>query len=738
MPPIDERTTRFDLELPAEANTLKNDVARLRDSFGKLDTNAAKLDANGKLEGTQIPDSVARLNATGLLKDDQLPLKVPLLDAAGKLPQSTIPDDARMNIMNAASEVLMLDLDATLGDVCNITQSPYKQFLLVKPDPTQRDSWRELPDKAVTSVNGRTGAVTVAEAGVNADITGLTALSGPLTLGGDAAGAYDAVTLRQLQAASGGAGGANMSGVMNNFIGAVEWFTGTRAKLPAGYIAADGQEVSQTDAATKDLFAAVDSGMLVSTDEQTWLTAPAGTKAALISARGNYVKNSTTAGMFRVPDLNGMQAGSIQGVFLRGSASGWLNGPGTVASDQLKDHTHVTYFYVNAGRNEVPSATANRGGGVIKHLPDPAGTGDQYDTKFDDYSYSPNEKYVGALSAVPLDNTNVASVPETTPRAAVGIWIIRANGSFTAGSTIFNIIRSDATRPADNVMAYGGFLYSQYMVADKVLGSAAVTSAKKLGNSYTSAILQAADGESGDLKNFEVRSDGVVTLPTGNNVISAVKSQGSIIEFVSEVICDNGMHTNPGMGCGVRAAENNYIELNNAPKAVTGGNYVNWLRAAWYNDSFQLGIVRGGSSTIDAVGLSIYATTGMKQWFFQPGDGRINSTAGIIAVDTGSDRRKKHGITPIDGAVALANINRMENVEFVYNNDQTNTLRRGFIAQQLEDIDPVYVVEHPDMEGATGDTTYSLNNGALLMDALAAIKVLAARVAELEGKADVI
>ncbi|EFO7976634.1 hypothetical protein HO291_003490 [Salmonella enterica] len=734
MPPIDERTTRFDLELPAEANTLKNDVARLRDSFGKLDTNAAKLDANGKLEETQIPDSVARLTAAGLLKDDQLPLNVPVVDANGKLPQSTIPDDARMNIMDAASEVLMLDLKATLGDVCNITQSPYKQFLLVKPDPTKRDSWRELPDKAVTSVNGRTGAVTVAEVGENADITGLTALSGPLTLGGDAIGAYDAVTLRQLQAASGGAGGANMSGVMNNFIGAVEWFNGTRAKLPAGYVPADGQVVSRTDAATKDLWAAVDAKMFLSVTEAVWNSNDTTAAVAGKTYRAQYSLGDG-ATTFRVPDLNGALPDSIKAPFLRGDGYGGYGSGGMMnyAMPQLSGKFSSLSAEGYSGLLGVPEGvfttdswvTGNAGAVANAQLTGGVVTG-RNTTIHIDSSLTPG---LGAPHISPT---------EIRPNAAVGIWIIRANGSFTAGSTIFNIIRSDATRPADNVMAYGGFLYSQYMVADKVLGSAAVTSAKKLGNSYTSAILQAADGESNDLKNFEVRSDGVVTLPTGNNVISAVKSQGSIIEFISEVICDSGMHTNPGMGCGVRAAESNYIELNNAPKAVTGGNYVNWLRAAWYNDSFQLGIVRGGSSTIDAVGLSIYATTGMKQWFFQPGDGRINSTAGIIAVDTGSDRRKKHGITPIDGAVALANINRMENVEFVYNNDQTNTLRRGFIAQQLEDIDPVYVVEHPDMEGATGDTTYSLNNGALLMDALAAIKVLAARVAELEGKADVI
>lgn len=77
--------------------------------------------------------------------------------------------------------------------------------------------------------SGGTGASTPAEA-----LTKL--LDGkPLTLAADGQSPYDAVTVRQLANISGG-DGASMSGVMNNRIGAVEWFNGNRTKLPAGYI----------------------------------------------------------------------------------------------------------------------------------------------------------------------------------------------------------------------------------------------------------------------------------------------------------------------------------------------------------------------------------------------------------------------------------------------------------------------------------------------------------------------
>lgn len=61
---------------------------------------------------------------------------------------------------------------------------------------------------AVTSINGNIGTINTslsnkAAKGVNSDITGLTALSGPLRLGGDGVNSGDAVTLQQLTSSVG-------------------------------------------------------------------------------------------------------------------------------------------------------------------------------------------------------------------------------------------------------------------------------------------------------------------------------------------------------------------------------------------------------------------------------------------------------------------------------------------------------------------------------------------------------
>jgi hypothetical protein len=153
-----------------------------------------------------------------------------------------------------------------------------------------------------------------AKSGINSDITNITTLSGSLRLGADAQNDYDAVTLKQLLANSGGSSGPSMTGVMNNYLGAVSWFNGSRAKLPAGHLAGDGQLLSR--ATYPEIWNAISTGMLISTDDTAWQSTP--------TVRGMYSTGdgSTT---FRMPDLNGVWVhptnanfNSVPGLFLRG------------------------------------------------------------------------------------------------------------------------------------------------------------------------------------------------------------------------------------------------------------------------------------------------------------------------------------------------------------------------------------------------------------------------------------
>ncbi|EOT7863283.1 tail fiber domain-containing protein [Enterobacter hormaechei] len=95
-----------------------------------------------------------------------------------------------------------------------------------------------------------------------------------------------------------------------------------------------------------------------------------------------------------------------------------------------------------------------------------------------------------------------------------------------------------------------------------------------------------------------------------------------------------------------------------------------------------------------------------------------------------SDINFKKDITELDTEIALANIDAMEFVSFRYKDDDSEAVRRGVIAQQVEKIDPQYV------HSAEGVGKMTLDLNPLLMDALAAIKALNAKVAELSKQVD--
>ena len=95
-----------------------------------------------------------------------------------------------------------------------------------------------------------------------------------------------------------------------------------------------------------------------------------------------------------------------------------------------------------------------------------------------------------------------------------------------------------------------------------------------------------------------------------------------------------------------------------------------------------------------------------------------------------SDINFKHVKGDLDVADSLENICQMEFKRFYYLDDDEQTERRGVIAQQIEQIDKEYV------HSAEGVGKMTLDLNPLMMDALAAIKALNAKVAELSKQVD--
>lgn len=148
-----------------------------------------------------------------------------------------------------------------------------------------------------------------AKKGVNKDITALWGLEKNIVQPSDAADTMGSVTLRQLTAAIAMAGSGRTSGtrVLADFIGATQWWNGSRAALPAGFLPTDGQLCNRAD--YPDLATLIENSIVNTVSDEEWLADP--------KKRGNYSTGdgSTT---FRLPDINGAQEGSIKGLFIRG------------------------------------------------------------------------------------------------------------------------------------------------------------------------------------------------------------------------------------------------------------------------------------------------------------------------------------------------------------------------------------------------------------------------------------
>lgn len=92
---------------------------------------------------------------------------VPVLDSNGKLDNSILPALAISNTFPVANETAMLALTAEVGDIA-VRTDQNKTYILKTAGPSTLANWQELltPTSAVTSVSGKTGAVSLTSADV--------------------------------------------------------------------------------------------------------------------------------------------------------------------------------------------------------------------------------------------------------------------------------------------------------------------------------------------------------------------------------------------------------------------------------------------------------------------------------------------------------------------------------------------------------------------------------------------
>ncbi|AXY85081.1 tail fiber protein [Salmonella phage Sw2] len=582
--------------------------------------------------------------------------------------------------------------------------------------------------------SGGTGASTPAEA-----LTKL--LDGkPLALAADGQAPYDAVTVRQLANISGG-GGANMSGVMNNRIGAVEWFNGNRTNLPAGYIPADGQLVSRTDSKTSDLWTAVNKGLYNKVSDALWINSGDSTRPYAWRASYSTGDGSTT---FRVPDLNGAQLNSIKHLFLSGSSGGtnepsanqvWIESlPNLVGSFPTAIASQFeTGMNKYAERFGLPAVFGAENNLVVA----PDGTfksqsvqgdnpyGVTFNAAFSSRTYGRGVAYQKEDGSSNI-SYDARSIGATYPSHATGIWIIRANGAFEAANTDFSSVNADASAPVVSTTVLGGKLTSQYRVGAKDTYRMRMYAQGAYAQTLAGVIAvenQLASGIDGAYFNFGL--DGAIRLGRATGGASTSLAYG-----YTPFRAQDWWNTSPygafvpivgggtgGPGGGWRS----YTALG----TLTMGSDINTHPNAMITQCWDYDLSTGASPSGNAVRNTIFDGTSYDITF---GDnaGTVNY---IFSKSPVSDRNKKKDIESLSTSIALENIKQMEYTSFKYIYDKGNQVRRGFIAQQLEEIDSQYVRKY---ESSDGSTSLALDENVLLLDALAAIQNLSNQVEELK------
>lgn len=214
----------------------------------------------------------------------------------------------------------------------------------------------------------------------------------------------------------------------DGFIGAVMWFNGSRATLPNGYIAADGQLIPRED--EPELFAAVEAGTFSTVDDTHWMDATLFDPNYHVGQlRGNYTLGDTVLD-FRVPDLNGALTDTPVGNFLRGDANGRYPGIGAVGETLFNGAPNIQGSFVsmtlNADADAATGALYKSGHDNGVSTSTLTGGVDIADTIGFNASRS-NPAYASKQA------DGVTPTTEVRPNSVTGIWIIRAKNIYLGG-----------------------------------------------------------------------------------------------------------------------------------------------------------------------------------------------------------------------------------------------------------------------------------------------------------------
>ena len=318
---------------------------------------------------------------------------------------------------------------------------------------TNSNTYLNVTEKVGTAAATSTGTSTqITGAGtvtVASDTAGKITITGAQSITGNAATATKLQTPRKIN-------GIDFDGTQDiNFatlpLGVPLFHGGTRATIETGYVPYDGQLLNRADHPA--MWAKVQATFSIITDAD-WLANP--------SKRGSYSSGDGTA-TFRMPDYNGVQTDSLEGLFLRGDGGGTIGGvavsSGTVLSDAIRNITGTFGRAIGGEYGIYETGTA--AGPFVGEAANPNGT-------FRDLRTLPSGVYEPGRYPkwYSFDASRVVpTAAENRPVSAVGVWICRVGSATT-----------EVANPTLHAVLTGGNVFS---------GSQAITGDLEVSGNFT-------------------------------------------------------------------------------------------------------------------------------------------------------------------------------------------------------------------------------------------------------------
>lgn len=558
--------------------------------------------------------------------------------------------------------------------------------------------------------------------GDNSDITALNGLKHNIIQPADASDNMGSVTLRQLNAkfAQGSGSSSGTTHVVSDYIGAIQWFNGSRAAIPVGYVPADGQLLNRED--YPELWDTLSRDLLNIVSDQEWLSAP-DKRASFSSGNG-----STT---FRVPDINGKQSGSLKGLFVRGdgyAASGTVNG--------------------DAIRNI--EASLHAAGASAWQLP----TGAFYLTgskaSIADYNSSAMSPVIATFDASRV----VPTADENRPVSANFIAIIRVNNILSV-NTRQEIVTAQSNVPANGSVVSGGVLETSLSVKGGKYASASINSIKTVGVDGVGIQFNTVDfstktpttrqytlnSDSGEIFTYSNPTVGRNKLGLGTASTYNVGQDGAVIPVLNQ----SNVFSMPQVIRTYGGGNTNLCLENSAGwgaggAVVTGQVYRGPLLTSscpmW--GDLQRGI-RADFFIEECAGYSTQATISLKDWsqnwhywVFKNDNNAYSSGTWISS----SDKRLKTEFKVIGSDTDI--LEQCKSFRgYVFKRKTNNHYEAGFIAQDIEKVLPESVYVNQDItlnDGTVVKDSLSLDYGAMSAYNHECILALISKVDELTKK----